>query len=342
MSLIKLFLPLIFSSFSFFTQAQAATCEVGLVDVPANFGAYSPDDMQLPINAIAFQTPSCKVVAIGNRVYNTMFHPVIERHSGTQMLDRNPVFPENRSTYVRWYPIYRDNDMNGRIKAIRIGNDKIAVVAHGLSNRRQGISAILLNLEGEIELSTYGEFGFFSSEGIGQQAIRLNDIFFDGANIIARGQFGNGIVEEKLIPIARPFLGGEMPIPANCPKWNGLTDYINGTSFEFQQLSCDKIKVSFRDGWPNHIYEDFDIPMNGSPFHSHPFRESRFYFENDQFIREFIGRDLKIKKRYLMFYQGSTSSICGIWGDNHAHKNLIENSIPTTDPQYLQTCSSLQ
>ncbi len=318
----------------------AAPCKFKAIPAPALFKTAAGENTEIK-DAVAFTTPTCKIVAIG--AYMT----------GSVYIGR---FVKGGLSYDTTY------GTNGIIKQAmksRYGNyamkfqplkGKIALTgfAWNESDWTGGMFISLMSPEGIFEAEAYnkgmgykmlvsnhssGDFKTLTTKVI-KDTIEINSSYFDRAA-------NKEITAKTIFPTLKPKLGAKkIPVPTDCGTWNYNGIMTDGLVLDIKQSSCSSLTFNWRySAWPPSPgwYDDYTISPDGSCATSRMFGEACYYYENGDLVREFISASSWEPMKYYMKVMNVGGYLCGI-STGSAEPKLISSPYPSTHEKFLKTC----
>ena len=313
--------------------AQAASCPFALVPVPPKFA--SIDEGNLRFNSsVAFQTPSCKVVAIGDDGYRTY----IARFENGEF---------DRSYEKQGWDILRlrGNYLLGPLFVAKV-KERVGLVAKTVEvgEDEEGLIAAQMSLEGKVDYTAYNRGTAYKALGSRTNTLKVISVTEVGENFQVAAERYN-FQSKKVEPFSESFAAYkplldhlQKPLPSTC---NDMTyenhNAHNGQIFKLVPQGCAKLYVSWE-----HIIDigkierdEFTTETDGSCRDSKPFGRSCFHYENGDLVRTYVNSNWDVQKRYYGVVTAN-GRLCEVGG--YRGLWMIASRFPSSDPRFTSDC----
>ncbi len=298
-----------------------------IVEVPAEFktlGVY-------PQKAVAYKTPSGKIVAIG---MNSSYKIIVARYNGN-VLDED--------FYARGFYTAPSVDFVTHNAAALGTTDHVFIYGVASADSKSGIYAISLTHEGEIDSGMYRQGMAFKKFPVGNissrytmksAALSSTALEFDVDMQVTNGAPAQNFKHQ--INLIRPNPASIQAIPTACDAYTYKGGALNNFVHNLTSEGCGKIthKWDYLDFRRRGDFEEITIIPDGRCVSTKYWGRSCWSYEGTALIRQYVDRNWDLQKEYWSVIKGT--SLCGYSGLDGTY--FLTSKYPPTNANHSRSC----
>jgi hypothetical protein len=327
--------------FTLSVSAEAAPCKFKVIPAPTLFKLAAGENTEIK-NAIAFTTPTCKIVAVGAHMTGSIYIGRFLKGGlsydatyGTNGLVKQPMKSRFGNIAMKFQPLK--------------GKVALTGFAWNESEWTGGVFLSFLSPEGVFDTEAYvkgmgykmlignhasNDFKVLKTTVI-KNTLEIESSYFDRA-------VNKAITTKTIFATIKPKMTAKkVPVPTDCGSWNYNGTMLDGLVVDIKQNSCSSLSFNWRySAWPPSPgwYDSYTISPDGSCTTARMFGEACYYYENGDLVREFISANTWEPMKYYMKVMNVGGYLCGI-STGSAEPKLISSPYPSTHEKFLKTCT---